>query len=354
MGTAPHGLGRPVMAKTFTAAVIGIGRIGMLLEKDPKRLKPATHFGMWANHPRMRLAAVCDSDPEKLKVAQELLPGVKTYIDPERLLAEVGPGAVSIATWRDSHYDMMKLALKHKVPAVVLEKPIAEKREHAAEIVAEARAQGMHLLVNHRRRFDPLLYPLRDEMKAGGFGEMLQVSSYYVYGLVTTGTHLIDTLRMFLTGVAGEVRWVSAFPNMLKTFHPPDDANIDGMLGFDSGLKATVQSLSMKDYDLFEFDFFGRKGKVTLKNVGRDIEIRRVVESPEHQGFTELDDANPERRGGKPRDLFRFMADNAIDCLEGRATSLSTGEDSLKALEILLAMQQSAAAGGRVVELPGT
>lgn len=40
-----------------------------------------------------------------------------------------------------------------------------------------------------------------------------------------------------------------------------------------------------------------------------------------------------------------------IDCLEGRANSLSTGEDSLRALEILLAIQESAKAGSKVITL---
>jgi hypothetical protein len=48
-----------------------------------------------------------------------------------------------------------------------------------------------------------------------------------------------------------------------------------------------------------------------------------------------------------------MLADNAIGCLDGTQTSLSTGEDSLKALEVLLAMRESAAAGGRAIQLQG-
>lgn len=335
----------------YTAALIGAGRIGMLLEDDPKRLKPATHFGMWAAHPRARLAAVCDNDPEKLEIAKVRLPGVRAYTSPEALLDEVKPDVVSIATWKDTHYAMAKLALERGVPAIVLEKPIAERREHAKEIVEEASRRGVHVLVNHRRRFDPLVRQLRDDLKNGLIGEILQVSCCYVYGLVTTGTHLIDTLRMLLKDAAGEIAWVAAFPNAFNTFHPAGDPNVDGFIGFENGLKAAVQSLSMKDYDIFDFHIYGRKGKVVFRNVGRDVEVIPVVESAEHQGFTELAGEPAERRGGQPRDLFRCLADNAVACLDGEAQSLSTGDDSLKALEVLLAMQRSAADGGRVVRL---
>jgi predicted dehydrogenase len=335
----------------YTAALIGAGRIGMLLEDDPKRVKPATHFGMWAGHPRARLAAVCDSDPKRLEFAKAKLPGVRAFTDPGRMLAEVKPDVVSIATWKDTHHAMAKLALAHGVRAIVLEKPIAERYEHAREIVEEARSKGVHLLVNHRRRFDPLVRRLRDDLKNGLIGEILQVSCCYVYGLVTTGTHLIDTLRMLLKDVAGEIAWVSAFPNAFETLHPDGDPNVDGFVGFENGLKAAVQSLSMKDYDIFDVHIYGRRGKVLFRNIGRDIEVIPVVESVEHRGFTELASEPAERRGGKPRDLFRSLADNAVACLDGTATSLSTGEDSLKALAVLLAMRRSAADGGRVVDI---
>ena len=340
----------PAMPKNqYTAAVIGAGRIGMGLELDPLRLKPATHFGMWQSHPRTHLAAVCDTDPEKLEIAKAKAPGIRTFTSPEKLLSEIRPDLVSIATWRDSHYDIMKLALEHGVPAIVLEKPIAETMEQAREIVDEANERNIHLLINHRRRFDPLLYKLRDDMEGGLIGEILQVTCFYVYGLVTTGTHLIDALRFFLKDIAGDMAWVSGFPNPFETFHPEDDPQVDGFIGFENGLKTSVQSMNLKDYDLFEFQFYGRRGKVVFKNTGRDIEIFRVRKSPEHTGMTELTAQPSERRGGAPRDLFGTMADNAIDCLEGRATSLSTGEDSLKALEVLLAMRESAEHGGRVV-----
>ena len=190
-----------------------------------------------------------------------------------------------------------------------------------------------------------------DALNNGAIGEILQVSSYYVYGLLTTGTHVVDTLRFFLKDVAGEVMWVSAFVNEFKTFHPDDDPDIDGFIGFENGLKVSIQSLNMKDYNIFDFFFYGRNGKMVFNNIGREVAFFEVVSSPEHQGFTELSNDPSKKYGGIPREQFRFLADNVIDCLEGRADSLSTGEDSLKALEILSAMEESAARGGTVIRV---
>lgn len=231
------------------------------------------------------------------------------------------------------------------------EKPIAERYDHAKEIVDEAKRKEIHLFTNHCRRFDSLLNGLREDMKNGMIGEIIQASTYYVYGLVTTGTHVIDTLRFLLKDIAGDIRWTMAFPNNFQHYYPNGDPCMDGFIGFENGLKASIQSLNMKDYDIFDFYFYGRKGLIVLKNIGRDIEIFTIGDSPEHQGFTELSNEPLVRRGGAPRDQFRFLADNVIDCLQGRATSLSTAEDSVKALGVLLAMQKSAAEGGKRVEI---
>jgi len=336
---------------TYNVAVIGIGRIGMLLENDPLRLKPATHFGLWSSYPNTQIIAVCDNNPKNLEIAKKNLPEVKTYLSAEEMFNNENIDIVSIATWKDTHYEMMNISIENDIPAIVCEKPIAEQYEQAEEIVNKIKEKEIHLFINHRRRFDPLLYTLKNDLKNGIIGEILQVSAYYVFGLITTGTHLIDALRFFLTEIAGEVKWVAAFPNQFKTFHPVDDPCIDGFLGFENGLKVSIQSLNMKDYDIFDFYLYGKKGKIVFKNIGRDIEIYNVIDSPEHKGFTELGDNPVEKRGGVPRNQFGYLAKNVIDCIEGRATSLSTGEDSLKALQILLAMQESAQNNGKVTEV---
>jgi predicted dehydrogenase len=325
----------------------------MLLEDDRKRLKPATHVGMWLAQPRVDLVAIADSDPAKLDRARTLAPGATLYADAQTLLAEHRPDIVSIATWKDTHLEMLELALANGVRAIVCEKPIAERSEDARAVVDAIAAAGAHLFVNHRRRFDAVVHVLRNEIASGAYGQILQASGYYVYGLTTTGTHLVDTLRFLLLEHAGEVVWAAGHPNELPHFHPPGDPCVDGFVGFENGLKASLQSGDMKAYDLFDVELYGTKGKAVLKAIGREVEIHRVVPSPEHEGFTELESLAGERRGGRPRDQFGFLAEHVLDCLEGRAVSISTGEDALRALEILQAVERSANEDGRRIRVEG-
>ena len=340
-----------IIKEKYRAAVIGVGRIGMKLELDKKRIKPATHFGMWNNQENVDLIAVCDTSDDNLKIAKKLNPDIKLYNNAEELLKKEKPDIVSIATWKDTHYDIMKLCIKYNIPAIVCEKPIAEKIEHAREIVNETKDNGIHLFINHRRRFDPLLYPFKNDLLKGKLGEIVQVNAHYVYGLVTTGTHLVDALRFFLCDLAGEVEWVIGIKHNFENFSPPDDPGINFILGFNNGLNVAIQTLDIKKYDIFDFYFYGTKGLAVFKNIGRDIEIYDIVDSSEHDGFTELNDQYKEKHGGNPRDQFGYLAKNVIESLQGESASLSTGADSLIALEILLAIQESAKNNSKKVYL---
>ena len=51
--------------------IIGLGRFGMLLENDKKRLKPATHFGLWSNSKKVSLVGVSDNDLSKKKLLRK-------------------------------------------------------------------------------------------------------------------------------------------------------------------------------------------------------------------------------------------------------------------------------------------
>ena len=77
---------------------------------------------------------------------------------------------------------------------------------------------------------------LRKLLKNGKIGKIKQVSCFYVYGLLTTGTHVIDTLRMLLNDVAGEIVNVVGIKNSSKDFTPKDDKNYDAWFRYASSL----------------------------------------------------------------------------------------------------------------------
>jgi predicted dehydrogenase len=306
--------------KKINVCLIGPGRIGMTLELDKLRKKPATHFGMWLKNKDANLIAVCDVDNKKNKIAKKLKSNILFYTDYKKMLREIQPQIISISTWKNSHYKITSDCLNLGVKVIVLEKPLANNIHQSKLLINLIKKKKAKVLINHRRRYDDEIIKLAKLLKEGIIGEILQVSSHYVYGLLTTGTHLIDTLRMLLVPVVGEITHVTGFNNNFKSHVPLDDKNYDGFLIFKNGLKASFQSHNIKNYDIFDFHIYGSKGKILITSIGRRIFNYKIIKSPEHTGFTELDYNIKEMCKSSPRPQFQRLSDNAINCLNSKKT----------------------------------
>ncbi len=329
----------------YRAAVVGCGRIGVTMEEDPKRIRPATHAGAYRARPRAELSALVDVDAERVIHAQRLFPGVQGFSKVEEMLDAVRPDIVSIATHPESHREVVETCARRGVRAVICEKPIAKSVADGRRMIEACTAAGTLLLINHTRRFDPVLRRLRDEIAAGSLGEITQATVYYTAGVFNTGTHAVDLLRFFL----GDVAWLAAVENPLCS-HPPGDFSADALLGFTSGARAVLQVQEVKDYSIFTLRLHGRAGAAVVDRFGFEVERVYARDCAEFSGYKELDVRNS-RWEGESRSFMAALVDHVVGCLDGREEPASRGEDGLAALEVLLALKASVEAGGRRVEL---
>ena len=60
------------MKKKIKVSLIGSGRIGLTSEFDKKRLKPASHFGMWLKNRDCELVSICDKNKSAFQKAKIL------------------------------------------------------------------------------------------------------------------------------------------------------------------------------------------------------------------------------------------------------------------------------------------
>lgn len=324
------------MSKKIPVCVIGAGRIGLSHEFDKKRLKPASHVGMWLKNKHCKLVAICDKQTNQFDKAKKLNKKIKFYHDPKIMLEKEKPKIVSIATWKDTHFKITKLCIEKGIKVIVLEKPLANNIKQAKDILSLIKRKKVKVLVNHRRRYDNEIIKLKRKLEKGVIGKVLQVSSYYVYGLLTTATHSIDTLRFLFSNIAGEIKEVYGFENSFKNFSSSDDKNYDAVLVFKNGLKVTLQSLDMKSYDNFDFHIYGKKGKILITEIGRSILKFNVQRSPEHTGFTELSQKPVKLCKSKPRNQFAKLSKNAVECLKNKKVlPLCSALDSFIDMEII-------------------
>ncbi|MFZ1060127.1 MAG: hypothetical protein WAP47_13145, partial [Candidatus Rokuibacteriota bacterium] len=73
----------------YRAAVVGCGRIGVTMEEDPRRVRPATHAGAYRACPDTELAALVDVEGERLAHAQRVFGGVRGFAAVEEMLDAV-------------------------------------------------------------------------------------------------------------------------------------------------------------------------------------------------------------------------------------------------------------------------
>jgi predicted dehydrogenase len=333
------------MTRVYRAAVVGCGRIGVTMEEDPRRVRPATHAGAYRGSLDTELSAVVDVDPTRLGHARRLFPEAQGFTSVDTMLDAVEPDIVSVATPPDQHRPVVEACAARGVRAVICEKPIAPSAEDGRAVVRSCAAAGTLLLINHSRRFDPVLGRLRDEILAGGLGDVMQATAYYTAGLFNSASHMVDLMRFFL----GDVTWVMAAANAAMS-HPADDLSLDALLGFASGARAALQVQEVKDYAIFTLRLHGRAGAVAIDRFGFEVERTAVRACVEWSGYKELD-PTAVRRHGQARSFMAPMVAHVVACLEGRAEPISGGEDGLAALEVLLAMAGSADADGRRIEL---
>lgn len=331
--------------KQYTVAVIGCGRIGFSWDFDPGRIKPASHLGAFSRNPRIRIVGAAEIDGRKRAAVSRAFPGLPVFADAKVLLQKTRPDIVVIATPDDTHYPMVKLAAEHRIKLILCEKPIADNLSDAGKAVKVSKKFGSILLVNHMRRFDPVLRKFALNVRSGKLGEIQLVRALYVNGLLNSGTHTVDLLRCCL----GDIVWVSARKNPGAVFTHKNDYNADAVLFFKNGTRGVMQSLDARHYYLFEQQFYGTKKLAMLKNLSLTIEIVPAKKALAASVQPRLSYADLQQSGDSQRSFFKNMVDYVVRCLDGKEKPTSTGEDAYETLKVLMAVRQSAQNNGERV-----
>jgi predicted dehydrogenase len=152
-------------------------------------------YGYWgpnivrnfADVPGCQLVAVSDMRAERLAMVRARFPTVKTYADPNELVADRRVDAVVIVTPVSTHYDLAMAGLragKH----VLVEKPLAASLRESVELVDEAHERGLVLMPGHTFLYSPPVLLVHDLIDAGELGDVYFVSS----SRVNLGLHQPD------------------------------------------------------------------------------------------------------------------------------------------------------------------
>lgn len=347
------------MTPPIRIALFGAGLIG------------SKHAARIGEHPDFELAGIADVNRDQVARA---FPGVPVLDDAERLLDEVKPDAVIIASPNGLHLPHGVACARRGVPFIV-EKPVTDTLEAAEALCKAVRASGVATLVGHHRRHHLAVLEARRLIAAGAIGDVVGVSgvwatrkpdAYFEAGpwrrqtgggpVLINLIHEIDFLRFCL----GEIAAVSAVTsNRVRDFAVEDTAALaiefaSGALGTFLLSDAAVSPWTMEQGvgESVEFPYSGQSGH-------RFIGTRGALEFPGLTLWTQAQDPPSWNEPAQARALYAGRRDPYIaqlshfrDVLRGEAPSLQPVEDGARTLAATLAVSEASRDKARAAVRP--
>ncbi|MFQ7110039.1 MAG: Gfo/Idh/MocA family protein [Anaerovoracaceae bacterium] len=341
-------------------ALIGCGRI-------------ATNHIKAAINNRLEILALCDVIPEKM---EELLKkhnlendySIKQYTDYKKMIKEIRPELVSIATESGLHAEIALYCINKGIN-LIIEKPMAMSMEDANKIIDLSEKRGVKVSACHQNRFNIAIQQLRKAVENGRFGKISHGSihvrwnrnkDYYTQAswrgtwaqdggaLMNQCIHGIDLLRWMMGDEIEEI-----YGQTRRRFHDYLEAEDVGMavVKFKNGAIGTIEgSTNVYPKNLEETLFiFGEKGTVKIGGTStNNIDVWNFECETENDSRNKgLKEETSNVYGNGHTSLFADVIDSIkndrkpyVDAVAGR-----------NALEVVLSIYKSQKTG-QVIKLP--
>lgn len=346
----------PIRDRRLRLALVGCGRIAQ------------NHLAAIAQHAdRVELVGLCDTDAAALAsavaTAKSAGAAPEVYTDLESLLAGCPCDAVALATPSGLHA-AQTIACAAAGRHVITEKPMATRWRDGRRMVEACDAAGVRLFVVKQNRRNPTLQLLKSAVDAGRFGRIHLVTinvfwsrpqSYYDSAewrgtwefdggaFMNQASHYVDLLDWLI----GPVESVSAYAATLGRHIEVEDTGVAAVRWRTGALGSiNVTMLTYPKNLEGSITVIGETGTVRLGGLAvNEIQHWQFADSrPEDARIAEASYQTTSVYGhGHP-----LYYDNVIRCLRGECEPETDGREGLRALEILVAIYQSARDGRRV------
>lgn len=337
-------------------ALIGCGRI------SPNHI-------VAAQKNQLEIVAICDLDKTNLEdkvVKFDLSKDTKTYLDYHEMLMKEKPDLVAISTESGKH---AKIALDCIQAGchLIIEKPIALSIEDADKIILEAKKRNVKVCACHQNRFNKSIQKIREAIEKKRFGRLFYATAHirwardYEYyaranwrgtwmqdggALMNQCIHDIDLLRWMMGDEVDEV--IGMTDRLSHNYIEAEDLGI-ALIKFTNGGYGIVEgTVDVYPKNLEETLYiFGEKG--TVKAGGEAVNII------EEWNFADyLDTAEEVKREyhEAPPNVYGFghsrLYADVIEAIENDREPYVNAEAGKRALELVLAIYESAATGQKV------
>ncbi len=318
-----YSIRRGLKIKPLSVLIVGCGAIAGGYDEHLEMIgHPRTHVNGFKKDGRFQVNACVDSDEINL-IRFGTRWGIKNlYQNIESIEENIIFDVVSVCTPTNQHLKSIEEALRLRPKIIFCEKPLTESIKDSMYIEKLCRDQGVMLMVNFSRRWDPSIDELRLMIESKSHGALRSVTAIYNKGLSNNGSHLIDVFStLFGSNMA------------LEYVGDPIYDYLDSDPSFPFVLKTENQTLiqvscgNAKDYSVFEINFIFADGVVAMEQGGEFWRERRKMQSNIFSGYLTLSKEKVYR--GKYSEVMTNAINNIYDYLIMGRNPLSTFHNAI-------------------------
>jgi predicted dehydrogenase len=309
----------------------------------------------------VRLAAICDSDPQRLAATARGRTAA-IYPDYRAMLRDEALDAVIVAVPVRLHEEVA-LAVIAAGKALLVEKPLAGSLEEGRRIVEAAGQRGVLLTAGHIERFNPAVQELARRLQQGEAGRVLQVTARRLgpFAARTRDVSVVHDLALhdvdvMLHLMGREIEGV--FAQTQAGVRTDSDDTVAGVIRFRDGPVGVIEVNWLTPRKVRELSVLGERGLFVLDYLAQTLEF---YESDPPEGMPASGrgwQALATLRGGagaavripiEPREPLERELSAFVTALRDGTPPLVTPEDALAAVTVCDALAESARTGRAVV-----
>ncbi len=319
-------------------AVVGVGLMGR------------NHVRVYSEMPNVELAAIVDENPALASPLSDLY-RIPLYKDYRKMVEEIKPDAVSVAVPTEFHYEVVKGLLEMGCN-VLVEKPIAATLDQAWELLNLADRYNRILTVGHIERFNPAIIELKRRLDSGELGQVFQVHARRVGPFPTRiqdvgvikdlAIHDLDIMH-YLTGSYVDRVYAEA----KSTIHQKCEDIFVGTLHFMDNTIGLLEINWLTPTKIRELYVTGDRGMYRVNYITQDLCFFENAEF-DNSEWSPLNLIRGVSEGAiiqyavKKKEPLRNELDTFIGHLQGKANRLVSGLDATQALQVAMALVESA------------
>ena len=299
---------------------------------DPRSNLPTSYAEALADRPDIELIAAAERDVKRLAAFQQRYGVDVLYTDAGDMLRTERPEIVAIASNTKGRADLTCLAVECGAKGIMTEKPIAETVEEADRMVGACAEAGVPLVcgaisVNH-----PSFAVARALVADGTIGDLVSIEAV-VFAQHQNWAYFLD----------GQPAWVIGSGDEPARESGSAEFRGDGLMVTDDGLSVHFRKGGPA------VRLTGTAGEILHAGNYMPWTLQKDVDSGHHRIEWPWPGVQLSQAGGAAIDGLN----DVMECLAGNLDEpKNSGRRVAMALEVEVALKQSAARGGQRVELP--